>query len=287
MKNNQQMKKKLSLAFLLGFSFFANAQYIVYENNFNDDGAEGWILLNQLEFGTTWDLRVAGYYEAFEGASEPIVLSSLGTGGGNNDDWAIMPEQDLSFYTGIQLHFTYFKGVFGAERDDTLLIYAGTTANVADMLAAGPIATVEIEGDNTTEPVIPVDRTVAIPAQYNVEGVYFAIRHTRVLSDPGFDTMIELTNVSIIAEGIAGIDDIVKTGTTLKQNPVSETLELKLDNIVAPEDLKVKIYSIGGLLVKEAGYSEAGIPVSGLATGMYLVTLTDGFATEHLKFIKN
>jgi Secretion system C-terminal sorting domain len=284
MKNNQQMKKKLSLAFLVAFSFFANAQYIIYENNFNDDGAEGWTLLNQQEFGTTWDLRVAQYYEAFEGASEPIVLSSFD--GSNNDDWAILPEQDLSFYTGIQLHFTYLNGIFGAERNTSLLIYAGTIANVADMLAAGPIATVIMEGDILNEPPIAVNKTVDIPAQYNVAGVYFAIRHLHAVTDPVFDTSIELTEVSITAEDIAGVAGAVKTATIIKQNPVNSTLQLQLGSAVTADALNVQIFNISGMLVREAKYSQAGIPVNDLASGMYLVTLTDGAATENIKFIK-
>jgi hypothetical protein len=282
------MKNFLLFVFIIA-SFTANAQIEVYNHNFNTDGVEGWTIVDQDANGATWTLK-NNEYNTIMGSGTAFNVLNLPNSemnGAPKSDWAILPVQDMSFYNGVKLNFTYLKGFFETENTDYIKIYAGVTANIEEMLAAGPIATVTLEGDNVTEPPAPIVKTVDIPAAWNVPNVYFAIAHVRTTGDlPSSNYIIELTQVSLTAENIAGLDGINKTATILKQNPVTETLEFQFGTNVNIDTANITIYNSNGMLVKEAKYSKAGISVADLASGMYFATLTNGAVTEQIKFIK-
>lgn len=264
---------------------YARAQFTVYENNFNNDGAEGWTLLNNDENTSIWQLKPANYYFDMMGETEPQVLGTQGMG--TNDNWAILPPQDLSFYTGTQLNFTYLKGFFEAENLDQVMVYAATSPLIADMLANGPIMNVTLEGDGTIEPPQEVTKTVAIPVQYNVPDIYLAIRYKRDSSNPSSNYAVELTQVYITAAalGIGGIEGNSQA-SIIKQNPVGESLQLQLGSAINAGTADLRIYNVSGMLVKETRYGETGIAVGDLSAGMYFVVLQDGSTIERLKFIK-
>ena len=113
--------------------------------------------------------------------------------------------------------------------------------------------------------------------------VYFALA---VTNSDGF-IGAEINSIRIDADEILSIKDTEGTRpTVVKQNPVTENVQLQLGTIVNAGQLELKVYNVNGMLIKEALYSEAGLPVSDLASGMYFVVLQDGNATERLKFIK-
>jgi hypothetical protein len=113
-------------------------------------------------------------------------------------------------------------------------------------------------------------------------GVYFAIVNHETLLGTG----LEIDYVRITATDIAGIENINRTVTKIKQNPVAETLQLQIGDSVNRNDLKLQVYNVSGMLVKETGYETTGVRVSDLAAGMYFAILNDGIVTETLKFIK-
>jgi len=276
------------------FCVASNAQNILYSNNFDSDGAEGWTLVDNDGNGRNWTVRENNYnLNAWGGGqgNPGEVLSLLELYNGSLfDTWAILPQQDLSFFTGNKLSFSYLKGYYASSgQNNTIEIYAANTPNVADMLANGPIATITLEGDSWTEPPAPVTiPAVSIPAQYNLAEVYFAIvSRNNVETAIGMGDAIELTEVSITYAAILGTEDFAaKTATRIKQNPVAETLQLQLGSAVNEATLHVQLYNISGMLVKEEKYNETGVSVSNLAAGMYFVVINDGTATERLKFIK-
>lgn len=282
------MKNLLLYVFMIS-CFAANAQIEIYTHNFNADGVEGWTIVDQDANGTTWVLQNNEYNTLFGSgtAFNVLNLANSEVNGTPRSNWAIFPVQDMSFYSGVKLNFTYLKGFLATEMPDVIKIYAGTTPNVADMITAGPIATVTLEGDNITEPPAPITKTVDIPAAYNLPEVYFAIAHVRNEGDPiNSNYIIELTEVSLTAENIAGLDSTNKTATIVKQNPVAETLEFKFGTNVDADAVNIAIYNVNGILVKGTKYSPAGISVSDLAGGIYFVTINTGTAIEQLKFIK-
>lgn len=287
------MKNLLLSTFLL-FCVASNAQNILYSNNFDADGAEGWTLVDNDGNGRNWMVRENNYnLNAWGGGqgNPGEVLSLLELYNGSLfDTWAILPQQDLSFFTGNKLSFSYLKGYFASSGQNNIIeIYAASTPDVADMLANGPIATIILEGDTWTEPPAPVTiPAIDIPSQYNLAEVYFAIvSRNNVETATGMGDAIELTEVSITYSAILGTEDVAtRTATKIKQNPVAETLQLQLGNSVNEAKLQLQLYNTSGILIKEEKYSETGVSVSNLAAGMYFVVISDGTATERLKFIK-
>lgn len=282
------MKRILFFTCILS-SIYTHAQFAIFENNFNVDGTQGWIFTDQDGDGSNWNIKNNEYNTmGGEGFGEPyLVLSSLRVAS-TYDNWAILPVQDLSFYTGTKLEFTYLKGIFECEQDDYVMVYASTSPVIADMLSGEPIATITLQGENTTiDPPVQVTKTVNIPSVYNVADIYFAIVHKKPTDQTSNNYIVELSQVSITAQDILGTEHIAaKTATRIKQNPVTETLQLQLGSAVHADALHLQLYNVSGMLVKEAKYSEAGVSIGNLASGMYFVVLNDGTATERLKFIK-
>lgn len=285
------MKRILFFTCILS-SIYTHAQFAVFENNFNVDGTQGWTLSDQDGDGSNWNIKNNEYNTIGGGpgsgfGEEYLVLSSLRVAS-TYDNWAILPVQDLSFYTGTKLEFTYLRGIFECEQTDYVMVYASTSPVIADMLLGEPIATVTLEGDNTTiDPPVKVTKTIDIPSVYNVADIYFAIVHKKPTDQESNNYIVELSQVSITAQDILGTEPIAaKTATRIKQNPVTETLQLQLGSAVNADALHLQLYNVSGMLVKEAKYSEAGVAVGNLASGMYFVVINDGAATERLKFIK-
>jgi hypothetical protein len=282
------MKKFLSFVLFLVPFFYANAQFNVYSNNFNADGVEGWSLIDNDGSGMTWNLKNNDNNEIIGSGTPFMVLSSATSGEATLDNWAILPAQDMSFYTDTKISITYLKGIFEGEKNDSLTVYAATTANIEDLLATEPIGTFRLEGDSSLDPAEEATVTIDIPAEYNVANMYFALRHKKMDDVAPANWAVELTEVVITAEDVAGFTTITgKTWlTTVKQNPVKDNLLLQLGSRLQEEATTIKIYTTNGILVSETKYNKTGATVNNLSSGLYFATLTDGTITEKVKFIK-
>lgn len=283
------MKKNLFLAaFALGFSLAAQAQFTVWEDDFNDGDATDWTLLDVDGNGSNW--AATGNLEVSEeGApvfgTEYAVLSTYNISfeDGQNlpnleNNLAISPVIDLSLYSGAgQLIFSAETAIFDGNQN--LEVYASTSPEQESFELLGTVTIVREPAGGTD--VQFNNYTVDVSRFIGEANVYIAFK-------PALNPFIgyEIDNVSITAAGIAGVDAMVKTATILKQNPVADNLELQLGTAVRAEALNVKIYTVNGMLVKDAAYRESGIDVSDLSGGIYFMLLNDGAATEQLKFIK-
>jgi len=285
------MKKIIILTFLF-FTVCTQAQLEIASWDFQNGGdiSEWTIADHDAVNGSTWALR-DNYYSAIMGATPINVLSLNNLGGpGFADEWAILPVQDLSFYSGTHLNLDYLKGFFEAESDMQLLLYAFVSENtptVANFLTSSPVATITLTGD-FNDPPLEVPLAVNIPATYNVANVHFALVYKWSPTGEGAPSAaLELTKVAITADQVLDIKDaVIRTNTKIKQNPVSETLRFNLGNAVNADDLSIKLYNFSGMMVKESKYDEAGISVSDLSAGAYFAVLNDGASIERLKFIK-
>jgi len=284
--------KKIILSTFLLFTICAQAQLEIASWDFQNGGniSEWGIVDHDAVNGSTWALR-DNFYSGIMGA-EPINVLSLNNLGGPGfaDEWAILPVQDLSFYSGTHLNLDYLKGFFEAESDMQLLLYAFVSENtptVANFLTGSPIATITLVGD-FNDPPLEVPLAVNIPTAYNVANVHFALAYKWSPTGEGAPTTaLELTKVEITADQVLNIKDAtIRTNTKIKQNPVAETLRFNLGNTVNAGDLNIKLYNFSGMMVKESKYDEAGISVSDLAAGVYFAVLNDGVSLERLKFIK-
>lgn len=284
------MKKIIILAIFL-FSCFCHAQLEVAQWDFrNGDGIGDWgIVDHDGTNGSTWALR-NNFYSDFMGGEAFNVLSLTVLGGpGSANEWAILPVQDLSFYSGTHFNLTYLQGLFEAEVNMEVLLYAKVSAQrptVADFLAGQPIATIMLTG-SSNDPPSEASSNAPLPATLNVENVYFAVvyRWQPGQEAPGSGA-IEFTKVSITADGVLDRGEHSQVATVIMQNPVSEVLSLALGSGITEEGLNLEIYNISGMLVKKANYSSAGIQVSDLPSGVYVVVLQQGHVVERLKFVK-
>lgn len=286
------MKKSLLLLLFTLFCLQANAQFTVWEDDFNDGEAADWTLLDVDGNTSNWVARKNIKLDPNTGAFIDGTIDILGTynvdfvAGAyypeNENNWAITPVQDLSFYTGtVQLVINAQIAEYGGSSLD-FLVYVSNSPDMASFLENEPV-TITLnrtsdEGEQFQEHVVDL----AAYAGAGQSEVYIAI----VKGAPQF-WGVEIDDVRITATEILSVGDVsAKTATRIKQNPVAEHLQLQLGSAVNADALNLKVYNISGMLVKEAKYSEAGISVSDLAGGMYFAVLNDGTATERLKFIK-
>lgn len=283
------MKKQILLLTSVLFSTLASAQFTVWEDDFNDGEAADWTLLDVDGNTSNWlarkDLQLDSNTGGFtEGTVNVLANYNIDFANGtfypaSENNWAITPAQDLSYYAGtVQLAITAQTSVYGGNQD--YQVYISNTPEIASFLETTPIninlTRLNDEGTEFHENIIDL-------SQYAGAGqpeVYIAIAKT------GQFLGVEIDNIKITATDIAGVDVVTKTATKIKQNPVTETLELQPGSAINADALTLQVYNMNGMLVKEERYNHTDVMVSDLAGGMYIVVINDGMHTEHLKFIK-
>lgn len=290
------MKNLLLFAFVT-LSFTANAQFTVWEDDFNDGDITDWTVWDLNADGISWQAN-RNLQQTESGAIDITTLGThkvmavyaidMETGGvlGNGEgypfdyEWVKSPVIDLSFYTGttqlvINTQTMIYDGV------STLDIYASTSPEQESFVLVETLNIIREPIGGTDEQFN--DYTVDISEYAGENQFYFAIVTDKNANYLGH----EVDNVKITAtEVVASIDDLAKTATKIHQNPVAETLQLQLGSSINTEVLSLQIYNVSGMLVKNAVYTETGVSVSDLAGGMYFLHLSDGSVTERLKFIK-
>lgn len=282
------MKKNILLSAFILSSVIASAQFTTWEDNFDNGEASGWTFLDVDGNTSNWSARKnlltdPNTGEFLNGPLDVLFTSNVDFTTGtffpaNENNWAITPVQDLSFYSGtIQLKMNAQLSEYGGSSED-ILVYVSNSPSMDSFLVNQPVTLTLTRSGDTGEQL--QERTVDLSQYAGQQQVYVAIVKS------GNFTGIEINDIKITASDIAGIDGVTKTVTKLKQNPVAEALQLQLGTGVSANALHISIYNISGVLVKEAAYTEEGISVSELAGGMYFATLKDGISTQQLKFIK-
>lgn len=284
------MKKCLLFLAMAMLSATASAQFTVWEDDFNDGDVSDWNLLDLDGNSSNWLARtnltlnvdntvvidgpkdILGTYNV-----DFITLQYLETGENN---WAISPAIDLSYYGGtISLVLNAQPAIVETGQPFVIKVYASLSPELSSFVFIGDVTMLRIS-ENQDE---FMDYSVDFSQFSGQSEVYFALAVTR---PPGF-IGAEIDNIRIDADEILNIKDTQGTKpTVIKQNPVTENLQLQLGTAINAGELNLKIYNVNGMLIKDIPYNEAGISVSELSSGMYFVVLTDGNATERLKFIK-
>jgi len=281
--------KNVLLFMLMTFSVVANAQFIIWEDDFEDGEVSDWTLLDQDNNANTWLARKNIQYDnstflIYDGqfgvlGTYSINLVDAGPLFGREVNIAISPAIDVSSYSGkITLHINGQTSIY--DTNQPLSVYGSTSTDPATFTLLGEINLIRL----TAEDAEFADYSLDISAfATGKTAMHIALGNTNNLF-----TGLEIDHISVEADTFLSVNDVEsKTVTTIKQNPVGETLELQLGDGLNAEDVQLKIYNTTGVLVKETQYSETGIVVSGLATGVYLIVIENSTATERLKFIKN
>lgn len=289
------MKNLLLIAFV-AFSISANAQFTIWEDDFNDGNISDWTVWDVNADAQSWiackDIQLDGAGAPSLTLGQHSILGvyaidmttgmPLGNGDGNypfDHEWVVAPAIDLSFYKGpTQLILNAQPGIYDANLD--LYIYASTTLERESFTV---IDTLVLERSGGSTNLMFKDYTVDISEFNGEEKVYFAF----VTINSNF-VGYEIDNMKITAtEIVSGIEEVKKAPTKIEQNPVTETLRLQLgDAALNSDNLNIRIYNLSGALVKESVYNETGISVSELSSGMYFMELSGENVVERSKFIK-
>lgn len=280
--------KNVLLFMLMTFSVVANAQFIIWEDDFEDGEVSDWTLLDQDNNANTWLARKNIQYDnstflIYDGqfgvlGTYSINLTDGGPLFGREENIAISPAIDFSSYSGkITLHINGQTSIY--DTNQPLSVYGSTSPDPATFTLLGEINFIRL----TAEDAEFADYSLDISAfATGKTAMHIALGNTNNLF-----TGLEIDHISVEADSFLSVKDVEsKTATTLKQNPVGESLELQLGDGISAEDVQLKIYNTTGVFLKEAQYAETGIPVSDLAIGVYFVVIENGIAVERLKFIK-
>lgn len=285
----KKMKKNLLLLLFIMVSAVSSAQFTVWEDDFDDADASDWILLDKDGNGSNWIARknikldennaivdgtasVLGNYNIDLATASPLETLE--------DNLAISPVQDLSFYSGtVTLVLNAQPSAYDSNQE--LSVYGSTSPDPATFTLIGKI---NLERLTIDEPEFK-DYSIDISQFSGQASVYIALGNNTTTGFIGY----EIDKVSVIAQALLGVDDVELGAKVCKlnQNPVQENLELELGEQFQTEETTVKIYNSIGLLVKETPYKKENLSVGELAQGVYFLLISDNNnTTGKLKFIK-
>lgn len=280
--------KNVLLFMLMTFSVVANAQFTIWEDDFEDGEVSDWTLIDQDGNSNNWMARKNIQYDNNTGGVFDGQVGVLGTYNfnlvdgsgfpGYDNNFAVSPAIDLSSYSGkITLNINGQPCVYSGN--DFLMVYGSTSTDPATFTLLGEINLIRLTAED------------AEFADYSLDLSAFATgktaMHIALVNKDNSYLGLEIDNISVSADSFLSVEDVAgKTATIIKQNPVEETLQLQLGSAVTTDNLNVKIYNTTGVLITETQYHEAGIEVSGLAKGLYFALIENDTAVEHIKFIK-
>ena len=300
------MKKLLfSMALVAGFSV-TNAQTVLFEDDFESyedfaiDGIGDWIMVDVDGLGTysggggtfpnqfdpkafmVFNFLTAGVTNESGGTEnrnfDPVdfldkYMGAWASSGGANDDWMISPaitlgasENTLEF-VHKSLSDTYGYEVFN------VLVYAGDGTPLPGDF------TMLSEGEISDSWETWLTYTANLDAYAN-QTVRIAIQ---CVSDDAYMFMVDNFKVTTGNMGVA--DANTKNISTVYPNPVVDSFNLNLSSKFNANNVTVTVTDLTGKTVKTfTGVSAYN--VSELATGVYVVTITDGKNTETKKIVK-
>ncbi|MBF4516884.1 T9SS type A sorting domain-containing protein [Flavobacterium sp. ANB] len=280
------MKRNLLLLVFIMISGIASAQYTIWEDDFDDADASDWTLLDKDANGSNWMARknIQFTETVTDGIIDVLGTYNIdfATGGQletNEDNLAISPALDISFYSGkIKLILNAQPAIYDSNED--LLIYASTSPDPASFKLLNTITLERLTGDEAEFK----DYTVDISQFKGETTLYIALGNKLETHFIGY----EINKISVVAESLLGVNDVdLKSSLCrIKQNPVQNNLELQIAEEFQTEETKLQIFNLNGLLIKESPYKPEGLSVEGLSQGIYFLSVTNNGVSQKLKFIK-
>ncbi len=272
--------KKLLLSLFLGSALCANAQDVIWSDDFNDEDISDWILVDADEDGRDWS--VVQIVDA-EGnpVNTPLLRSaSWATVALTPDNWAVSPMIDLSNYpSGSTVTLDWSVMAIDASWDlEKYSVYVGTVNDVF-ALVDSPVTMTEnsLGGVNELTP-----RTLNISELAGAPEVYVAFRHY----DTSDQFTMEIDDVSVTGTALS-TDSFFANNFRMYPNPASSVINL---SGIQNELQSVQLTDINGRVVKNIalnGIAETQINVSDLTSGVYFLKVQSALGTGTAKVIKN
>lgn len=293
------------MALVAGFSV-SNAQTVLFEDDFESyedfiiDGIGDWIMIDVDGLGTysggggvfpnqfdpkafmVFNFLTAGVTNQSGGEEnrnfDPMdagekYMGSWASNGAPNDDWMISPAITLGASDNV-LEFVHksLSDTYGYEMFNVLVYVGDGTPSTGDFteIDSGMVS-------DSWETWLPYSISLD---EYANQTVRIAIQ---CVSDDAYMLMIDNFRVTTGDMGVA--DANTKNISTVYPNPVVDTFNVNLSSKFNANSVTVTVSDLTGKTVKTfAGVSAYN--VSELASGVYVVTITDGKNTETKKIVK-
>lgn len=303
------MKKIILLSVIL-LSKAVFAQIPVWMNTFETPSdLQGWTFYDTNGNGNGWVQGQNIYHNGTSLAygtagvlrhSINLVPTGNATGFAAENDWIVSPEIDLTSAGGnITL-----AGYVGRQRSThasvsrDLYIFVSTSQKpvpgladfqqlATDAQSAGG-ATYRFSASSN----LPSDLTQFAESLVNISAfagkkIYIGLWSNRISSGGAPNSQnINIDEMAIYASVLSTKE--VKTGKALSkiiENPVSSSLQIKLDAALKENNTTVSVYNMGGQQILKTKYSK-NINVAEFPAGTYIVEVSDGIVSERMKFIK-
>lgn len=286
------------------------AQFPVWINSFNTPAdLQGWTFHDINGNGNQWVQGQNIYHNGTSLAygttgvlrySTNLVPTGNATGFAGENDWIISPEIDLTNVGGT----ITLAGYIGRQRSThasvsrDLYIFVSTSQKpvpgladfqqlATDAQAAGG-ATYRFSASTN----LPTDLTQFAESLVNISAfagkkIYIGLWSNRITSGSAPNSQnINIDEMAIYASVLNTKE--VKTGKALSkiiENPVSSSLQIKLDAALKENNTTVSVYNMSGQQILKTKYSK-NINVSEFPAGTYIVEVSDAMVSERLKFIK-
>lgn len=273
------MNTKLLIgAFFIGTVLTANAQSIVWSDNFNDENISDWSLIDA-------DGDTMNWGDTFVVTDGPILITPVSLISRSwyedvaltPDDWAITPPISLEYASG-EILLTWIEQA-GSEpfNEENYTVYVATSNDIA-AFEASALKSDEVPGVNGE----PATRSLDI-SSFAGQTIYVAFRHYNS-TDMDF---LSIDDVTVTAETLS-TNNYLASQISIFPNPVNEVL-----NITNVENVQITgatITDLNGRIVKTAGFngvSEAQINISNVASGIYILNIYSDKGLITRKIVKN
>ncbi|MCW3162738.1 T9SS-dependent choice-of-anchor J family protein [Chryseobacterium oryctis] len=305
--------KKLFLLFIIFLSQSIFAQFPVWSNSFDTpNDLQGWTFHDLNGNGNGWVQGQNIYYNGTQLAygtagvlrySMSLVPTGSAPSFATENDWVISPQIDLTGAGGTLTLAAYI----GRQRSNhlnlgrDLYIFVSTPAKEVPELSDFQAMAVDNNGNSIPTPYkllagtstnpFPNDLTQFAECTVDISAfagkkIYIGMWSNRRANENN------IQNINI--DEMAIYSSVLKTNETntgkaltkILENPVKNSLQLKLNSGLKESNTLVNIYNMAGQKIFTSKYSK-NINVNQLSVGTYIAVISDGNITEKLKFIKN
>ncbi len=305
--------KKIILSSVLFLTQLATAQTMVWGNTFDTPAdLQGWSFHDLNNNNNGWIQGQNIYHNGTDmvyGAAgvlrHSISLLPNGSAAGftTENDWIISPPIDLTNAGGV----VTLVASIGRQRTThtivgrDLYIFVSIPQKEVPALSDFQAMTVDGSGNDLPSPYkiqvggstnpFPADLTQFVENQVDLSAfagkkIYIGMWSNRKPSGNNIQN-INIDEMAIYATAFLGTKDVKKNKnlTQIAENPVKETLKLKLNPAFKESTAIVAIYNAAGQKVINVQYAQS-IHIGELSAGSYIAEITDGNTVERLKFIK-
>ena len=273
--------KKFLFSFLTLAAFTANAQTVVYSENFNtatvNNPPAGWVFEDMdgdgYNFGDMYQVTNNGV---------PITGVSL-----ISRSWQQVPLSPDNTATSPMIDLTSIEGAVTLEWKvqaaaaswdlENYSVYVHTSEDVYEAVLENPVFS-EIYNDPANAGTL-YSRSVDI-SSFAGQNIFVTFRHHNVYDMD----WLSIDDVTVKAENL-GLSAVNVAKASIYPNPVKDEFKINLSSSFEAAKTQVTITDVTGKKVKTFGAGES-YNVSDLAKGVYILTISDGVNNFTQKLIK-